>query len=99
MNDTLKQYFYPRRYLVFPGDLLHGVLPGVLIDRESSDRLTLMVNFWCHPIRDPKCYRRPSHPSVSLKERFVHIFYSCDLQAFMVQKLTDMDIRCHEKIY
>jgi len=46
----------PNHYLVFPGNLRHGVIPDVAkLDRDNPDefRLTLLVNYW---------HKRPTAP-------------------------------------
>ena len=63
----------PRSFLVFPGDLLHGVLPcapkvenGRKRKLESSNqphRLTFMVNFWARNIPEKLRKRRLYGPS------------------------------------
>jgi hypothetical protein len=50
---------HPRvnKYLVFHGELLHGVLPGPPLDQGY--RLTFLVNWWTYKPEEPNCERLP----------------------------------------
>ena len=61
----------PRALLTFPGDRLHGVLPGKPTERrdkravdagprrrKETERLTLMIAWWAVPTRE-RCRRKP----------------------------------------
>jgi len=57
-DEAIAVFPWPGRYLMFPGDRVHGVLHAK--EQEHADRITFLVNYW--PYRPPGLSNTPVLP-------------------------------------